>query len=140
MFIRRKTDNSSGQTYYQVVETYREDGKVKHRSVLSLGTFETPELALKSLRWRRQSLEQSLQLDRNHVNTLNMALDDPTGFWSAEVRRVGLRRLRRDLREHEREVAKAERLMVELDEMEPLLLAAIKGLKASARRRQKQKV
>ena len=136
MFIRRKTDNSSGQTYHQVVETYREGGKVKHRSIVSLGTFETPELALKWLRRRRPHLEEFLQNAKGYVASHNSILD---GNWGeAEIRRVGLRRLRSNLRKYERRVAKHERKIAELDEKEPLLLAAIKGLRASARRRQKQ--
>ena len=36
MFIKTTT-NSAGQTYYHLVESYRLDGKVKHRTLLSLG-------------------------------------------------------------------------------------------------------
>lgn len=36
MFIKT-TINSAGQTYYHLVESYRLDGKVKHRTLLSLG-------------------------------------------------------------------------------------------------------
>ena len=36
MFIKATT-NSVGQTYYHLVESYRQDGKVKHRTLLSLG-------------------------------------------------------------------------------------------------------
>ncbi len=36
MFIKTTT-NSAGQTYYNLVESYRLNGKVKHRTLLSLG-------------------------------------------------------------------------------------------------------
>jgi len=36
MFIKATT-NSVGQTYYHLVESYRQNGKVKHRTLLSLG-------------------------------------------------------------------------------------------------------
>ncbi|MBI4243813.1 MAG: IS1634 family transposase [Planctomycetes bacterium] len=36
MFIK-VTKNSSGQSYYHLVESYRDKGKVKHRTLLSLG-------------------------------------------------------------------------------------------------------
>ena len=36
MFIK-STTNSAGQTYYHLVESYRLNGKVKHRTLLSLG-------------------------------------------------------------------------------------------------------
>ena len=36
MFIKATT-NSAGQTYYHLVESYRQNGKVRHRTLLSLG-------------------------------------------------------------------------------------------------------
>jgi hypothetical protein len=36
MFIKT-TINSAGQAYYHLVESYRLDGKVQHRTLLSLG-------------------------------------------------------------------------------------------------------
>lgn len=43
MFIRT-TRNSAGQAYYHLVESYREDGKVKQRTLLSLGRVEDGKL------------------------------------------------------------------------------------------------
>src|SRR3989338_9982586 len=36
MFIKTTT-NSSGQSYYHLVESYRHNGSVRHRTLLSLG-------------------------------------------------------------------------------------------------------
>ena len=46
MFIRRKI--VKGETYYQVVETYRDGAQVRHRNIVSLGQCPTPQEALKS--------------------------------------------------------------------------------------------
>ena len=35
--FNKATTNSAGQTYYQLVESYRQNGKVRHRTLLSLG-------------------------------------------------------------------------------------------------------
>ena len=43
MFIRT-TKNGSGQSYFHIVESYRKDGKVKQRTLLSLGRVEDGKL------------------------------------------------------------------------------------------------
>lgn len=43
MFIRT-TKNGSGQSYFHIVESYRKDGKVKQRTLLSLGRVEEGKL------------------------------------------------------------------------------------------------
>lgn len=49
MFIRSRT--AKGTTYYQVIATYRDDdGKVRHRTVLSIGRHPTPAIALAAAR------------------------------------------------------------------------------------------
>jgi len=47
-FIRRRISPSRRKTpSYQIIETYREDGKVKQRVLANLGSKPTPELALR---------------------------------------------------------------------------------------------
>src|SRR4051812_41077115 len=41
MFVRSKT--VKGRKYYQVIETYRDGGKVRHRTIVSLGQHPTIE-------------------------------------------------------------------------------------------------
>ncbi len=43
MFIKT-TKNSKGTAYYHLVESYREDGKVKQRTLMSLGKVEEGRL------------------------------------------------------------------------------------------------
>jgi hypothetical protein len=58
MFIRRREIN--GTAYFSVVETYRDDGKVCQRTVVSLGQFSTVEAAIEDCRWwGEQYLERS---------------------------------------------------------------------------------
>jgi len=50
-FIRKRISPSRRQTpSYQVIETYREDGKVKQRVLANLGRNSTPEKALSEFR------------------------------------------------------------------------------------------
>ncbi|HYE00790.1 MAG TPA: hypothetical protein VEH84_15520 [Alphaproteobacteria bacterium] len=48
MFLRAK--KVAGRLYYQVVETYRDGGRVRHRSIVSLGTAPSLEAAAARLR------------------------------------------------------------------------------------------
>lgn len=54
MFIRTKT--AKGRTYYQIVEGFRENGKVCQRIVLSLGQNQDPADALDALKWTLKRL------------------------------------------------------------------------------------
>ena len=60
MFIK-KTKNSRGQTYYHIAESYRKDGKSKHRMLMSLGKA-------KDARW-----EDLLELINRHLDVLSAA-------------------------------------------------------------------
>jgi len=71
LFIRKRTYNSKryGVTEsYQVIETYRENGKVKQRVICNLGKFSTPEAALEQA--------ESLLRDREEVYS-NMKPHNP---------------------------------------------------------------
>lgn len=63
MFLRSKARGA--RTYWQVVETYREGGRVKHRTVYSLGHHETRASAQAA--WdeaaRRGHDRETLQVD-----------------------------------------------------------------------------
>src|SRR3954464_2603334 len=48
VFVRSR--KAKGSTYYAVVESYREAGKVKHRQVVALGTCRTVEDAIGAAR------------------------------------------------------------------------------------------
>ena len=61
MFVRSKV--VKGRTYHQVIEGYRDEaGKVRHRTVVSLGRSPTPKdavaVARKAINRRRRRLEQ----------------------------------------------------------------------------------
>ncbi len=58
MFIRRKI--MRGETYYQVVETYRDGARVRHRNIVSLGQCPTPQEVLKSALRRIKHYEWEL--------------------------------------------------------------------------------
>lgn len=53
MFIRSKT--VGGRTYYQVVQGWREGGRVRHRTIASLGRSPTIELALDAAESQREA-------------------------------------------------------------------------------------
>ncbi len=59
MFIRRKT--VKGLDYYQVIETYRDAGRVRHRTIGSLGPHPTPVLAVRACRSRVRHLRKELE-------------------------------------------------------------------------------
>jgi hypothetical protein len=48
VFVRKR--QSKGETYYAVVESYREAGNVKHRQVVALGTNPDLERAIEATR------------------------------------------------------------------------------------------
>ncbi len=51
-FIRKRISPTGRRTpSYQVIETYREGGKVKQRVLANLGRFSTVEEALEDTRW-----------------------------------------------------------------------------------------
>lgn len=55
MFIKQ-TKNATGQTYYHIVESYRRDGKSRHRTLMSLGKV------------KEDKLEQLLELIKKHLD------------------------------------------------------------------------
>jgi len=65
MFIR-KTRNSAGQTYLHLVESYRINGKVRQRTLLSLGRMEEGKLdELAQAIARHQNLLSALDVTKN---------------------------------------------------------------------------
>ena len=58
MFIKR-TKNSRGQTYYHIAESYRKDGKSRHRMLMSLG------------RAKESRLEEILKLVSRHLDIVS---------------------------------------------------------------------
>ncbi len=60
MFIRQKT--VKGETYYQAVETYRDDGKVRHRTVASLGRHSDPAVAIKTQKRMIRTFQRKLNI------------------------------------------------------------------------------
>ena len=59
MYIR-VTKNQRGQAYYHLVESYRQDGKVKQRVLLSLGRVE------------ENKLEELTEAINKHLETANI--------------------------------------------------------------------
>ncbi len=132
MFIRRKRGKRMGAAHghntYQVVETYRDGGKVKHRSIVSLGAFETPEAELKDLRRRRRRLEQAIKSAKDWAYTYGEYAKAPK--WHG--RRVAdVPEYRERAARSEAEAEEGQRRLAALDEREVLLRVAIEGLKAS---------
>ncbi len=60
MFIRQKT--VKGETYYRVVETYRDDGKVRHRVVAFLGRHPDPAVAIKTRKRMIRTVQRKLNI------------------------------------------------------------------------------
>lgn len=54
------TKNQQGYAYYHLVEAYREDGKVKQRTLMSLGRVE------------ENKLEQLYEAISKHLETVNI--------------------------------------------------------------------
>jgi hypothetical protein len=81
MFIRSKTVN--GKTYYQWVENYRENGKIKQRVVKHIGNEKAHRKALRDLKIVNQALEGYKRFPtlfccrsvRTAANFYNAALD-----------------------------------------------------------------
>ncbi len=58
MFIRQKT--VKGETYYQAVETYRDDGKLRYRTVAFLGRH--PAVAIKTQKRMIRTFQRKLNI------------------------------------------------------------------------------
>jgi hypothetical protein len=57
MFIRKRLRSISRKTStYQIIETFRQNGRVRQRVLLNLGKFPTPEAALT---YRQERMEDS---------------------------------------------------------------------------------
>jgi transposase len=65
MFIKT-TKNSKGTAYYHLVESYRHDGKVKQRTLMSLGRVEDGNL---------DKLAEAISKHSDKLNVFNMAKD-----------------------------------------------------------------
>ncbi len=60
MFIRQKT--VKGETYYQAVETYRNDGKLQYRTVAFLGRHPEPAVAIKTRKRMIRTFQRKLNI------------------------------------------------------------------------------
>jgi transposase len=65
MFVRT-TKNKNGDAYYHLVESYRENGKVKHRTLLALGKAEEGNL---------EKLSAAISRHLDTINVLDLAKD-----------------------------------------------------------------
>ncbi len=73
-FIRKRISPTGRRTpSYQVIETYREGGKVKQRVLANLGRFSTVEEALEDTRWYLEQVESALSRGR-----LLLAMNGPS--------------------------------------------------------------
>lgn len=76
MFVRKK--KSRNDTYLQIVENYREDGKVRQRVVQYLGNYGSPEEALEGMSRRlRRARTQANRMERTATNVSGRAHEDP---------------------------------------------------------------
>ena len=77
MYIRRKTVR--GKDYYQMVEGYRDDaGKVRHRTIISLGRSATLVDANEALKRNITRTRRELsRLKRQYAATYNFPAEDP---------------------------------------------------------------
>ena len=65
MYIR-KTKNAQGQSYYHLVESYRDNGKVKQRILMSLGRVEDNRIG---------EVAQAIKKFTDHVYAIDLAKD-----------------------------------------------------------------
>ena len=63
MYIR-KTKNQRGEAYYHLVESYRDEGKVKQRTLLSLGNVKDGKL---------EDLANAISKHLDYVSLFNLA-------------------------------------------------------------------
>ena len=69
MFIRSKVVGHT--TYYQVVESYRDGTRVRHRTIVSLGTAPTVPEAIRDM-------ERALKLTQRRVRDARAIYPDPS--------------------------------------------------------------
>ena len=95
MYIRRKTVR--GKDYYQMVEGYRDDaGKVRHRTIISLGQSATLADANEALKRNITRIRRELSgLKRQHAFLYNFPVEDPINKPVAKGRKRGAARIAR---------------------------------------------
>jgi hypothetical protein len=72
------TKKSRNHTYLQIVENYREDGKVRQRVVQYLGNYDSPEEALEGMSHRlRRARTMANRMERTATNVSGRAHEDP---------------------------------------------------------------
>ncbi len=93
MYIRRKTVR--GKDYYQMVEGYRDDaGKVRHRTIISLGRSATLVDANEALKRNITRTRRELsRLKRQYAATYNFPAEDPiyknlAKVWKRDAARI----------------------------------------------------
>jgi hypothetical protein len=110
MFVRSKV--VKGRTYYQAIETYRSFGKVRHRTLASLGTCPTVEDAYHEAVLRLRSVTE-LKGGKWVIGPRNQALYDrvvkldrlrerPHGYKTRQELEAETERRRREAEERER--------------------------------------
>jgi prefoldin subunit 5 len=73
MFIRRKIAN--GVCYYDIAESYREDGEVKKRILISLGRCSSVEEAIQSAEFYLKRLDPLNRKHRRKAEKLRRKLE-----------------------------------------------------------------
>lgn len=73
MFVRRK--NSRNRETFQLVESYRQDGKVRQRVVIDLGEKDTMEGAIAVCERRILSMSREIERSRQFIGTFDSEPD-----------------------------------------------------------------
>src|SRR4051812_11384932 len=84
MFVRKR--EAKGRTYYAVVESYRDAGRIRHRQVVALGTNSDFSGAIKATKAAVRKLRRRLpQLEKLGIATPPVARE-----WKATAERLAL--------------------------------------------------
>jgi hypothetical protein len=73
MFIRSKVVN--GETYYAIVESYRDGARIRHRQVLSLGRSPNVESAITAVMRASRQAERRAALVKGFVQSASYRLE-----------------------------------------------------------------
>ena len=84
MIMFTRVQKSNGHYYLQIVENYRDGGRVRQRSVLYVGPYKSIDDALRQLPrvsryWRHRATQRSLPEDIEWIRAEAEALDERLG-------------------------------------------------------------
>jgi hypothetical protein len=84
MIMFTRVQKSNGHDYLQIVENYRDGGRVRQRSVLYVGPYKSIDDALYQLPrvsryWRHRATQRSLPVDIAWIRAEAEALDERLG-------------------------------------------------------------